>query len=143
MFMIDLNKGPQTSYAIFSTQKSHGDELVLRAQELIESDGAGVGSVEDLAGRLAASRRSLERRFKSATGNTILQYIQRVKVEQAKKELEATTRGVQEIVREVGYDDVPSFRRLFVRLTGMTPSRYRQMYSRAGRRWVEAPARVG
>lgn len=130
MFLIDLGKGPQTAYAVFSTQKHHGDELVLQAQRAIE-DGLDHGiSIEELAATLAISRRSLERRFKAATGNTVLEYIQRLKIEAAKKLIESSNRSVSEVAADVGYADLPSFRRLFNRTTGMTPTEYRRRYFR-------------
>lgn len=76
------------------------------------------------------SRRTLERRFKKATSNTVTEYMQRVKVEAAKKELEDTRKNVNEIMYEVGYSDPKSFRSLFKRITGLTPVAYRSKYNK-------------
>ncbi len=131
MFLIDLNKGPQTAYAIFSTQKAHQDSAVLKAQSLMEDRPQARLSVPGLCSAVGLSRRSFERRFKLATGNTPLEYLQRVRVEAAKKRLERTAEGIEQIAEAVGYEDLPTFRRLFCRLTGMTPFRYRRRYGLA------------
>jgi transcriptional regulator GlxA family with amidase domain len=129
VFLIDQGRGPQTSFAIFSTQKSHGDGVVLRAQQVMESRHRSPLSVSTLASELGVSRRSLERRFRAATGNSPGEYLQRVRVESAKKALEATDSPVSEIAQAVGYGDVPSFRKLFARSTGLSPARYRRRYA--------------
>ena len=79
MFLVDVNKSPQSAYAMFGTQKSHGDEEILRAQDIIEKEIARCPSVEALAHRVAMSRRSFVRRFKGATGNAPRDYLQRVR----------------------------------------------------------------
>ena len=86
--------------------------------------------VDDLADQFAMSRRTLERRFKKATSNTITEYIQRVKVEAAKKSLESSRKNVTEVMYDVGYSDTKSFRDLFRRITGLTPIEYRDKYNR-------------
>lgn len=129
MFLIDPNKSPQSAYAAFSSQKDHGDPPILRAQELIEAEikkGDGP-SVEDLAKRVALSRRTFVRRFQSATGNTPRDYIHRVRVEAAKRSLERGD-AVMSVAGSVGYDDAVAFRKIFVRLTGLTPAEYRARY---------------
>lgn len=138
-FLIDLDKGPQTAYAIFSTQKRHGDEVVLRAQHRIEDLLPNSVSVTHLADELGVSRRSLERRFKNATGNTVLRYTQRLRMEAAKKLLESSTETVTVIAESVGYEDPPSFRKLFVRTTGMTPAAYRRRYGRSAMAASQTP----
>lgn len=77
------------------------------------------------------SRRNFVRRFKRATHNTPLEYLQRVKVEAAKKALEAGTHNVSTLMYEVGYNDARTFRTVFKRYTGLTPQSYREKYSRA------------
>jgi transcriptional regulator GlxA family with amidase domain len=128
MFLIDPNKSPQGAYAMFSSQKSHGDDGVLRAQELIEKEVERVPPVEALARRVAMSPRTFVRRFHGATGNTPREYIQRVRIEAAKRLLEGGQHSVGEVARRVGYGDVVGFRKLFVRSTGLTPVDYRARY---------------
>jgi transcriptional regulator GlxA family with amidase domain len=127
MFLIDPNKSPQSAYAAFSTQKDHGDPPILRAQELIEAEVKKGPSVEELAKRVALSRRTFVRRFQSATGNTPRDYIHRVRIEVAKRALERGD-AVMSVAMSIGYDDAVAFRKIFVRLTGLTPADYRARY---------------
>jgi transcriptional regulator GlxA family with amidase domain len=126
IFLIDINKGPQTAYAIFSTQKNHEDRPILEAQEIIERQGSRELSVADLAGRVAMSTRNFIRRFKAATGNTPIEYIQRVRIESAKHALESGSEPVDLVASRIGYDDVGSFRAVFKRVTGVSPTEYRK-----------------
>ena len=128
LFLIDVNKSPQTAYTIFSTQKTHGDEEILRAQEIIERELSRNPSVEQLARRVAMSRRNFVRRFKSATGNVPREYLQRVRIEAAKRALEQSERTVATVSSAVGYEDVVAFRKQFQRWTGLNPSEYRTRY---------------
>ncbi len=127
-FLIDINKGPQTAYAIFSSQKNHGDSAVQEAQELIERDASHELSVAELARRVAMSRRNFIRRFKGATGNTPLEYMQRVRIEAAKHALETGSASVDAIADSTGYEDPGSFRAIFKRVTGVSPMEYRKRY---------------
>jgi len=128
MFLVDVNKSPQGAYAIFSTQKAHSDEAILRVQTSIEAELAEPPSVDDLARRARMSRRNFARRFVLATGNTPRVYLQRVRIEAAKRALETTGEPVSAIADGVGYRDAVAFRKLFVRLTGLTPAEYRSRY---------------
>ena len=126
IFLIDINKGPQTAYAIFSTQKNHEDRPILEAQEMIERHGSRVHSVAELAVRVNMSTRNFIRRFKTATGNTPIEYIQRVRVESAKHALESGSEPVDSVASRIGYEDVGSFRTVFKRVTGVSPTEYRK-----------------
>jgi transcriptional regulator GlxA family with amidase domain len=128
MFLVDVNKSPQGAYAIFGPQKAHSDEEILRAQGIIERELARSLSVEDLARQVAMSRRNFVRRFTAATGNPPREYLQRARIEAAKRALETTRRPIATVAIDVGYDDVVAFRRMFARLTGLTPSDYRARY---------------
>jgi transcriptional regulator GlxA family with amidase domain len=128
MFLIDANKSPQSAYAIFGPQKDHSDEEILRAQGIIERELAASLSVDDLARQVTMSRRNFVRRFKAATGNAPREYLQRARIEAAKRALETTRRPIGTVAGDVGYDDVVAFRRMFARLTGLTPSDYRARY---------------
>jgi len=130
MFMIDMDRDSQSPFIIFEGQKDHGDAVVRKAQAIIEEKYLEKLTVDSLATSLAISRRSLERRFKKATSNTVAEYIQRVKVEAAKKQFEASRKNVSEIMYEVGYSDSKSFRNVFKRFTGLTPVHYRNKYNR-------------
>ena len=128
VFLIDINKGPQTAYAIFSSQKNHGDDAVRAAQDLIEADVSRAVSVSELAKRVAMSKRNFIRRFKGATGNTPLEYMQRVRIEAAKQALEKGGESVDAIAGRTGYEDPGSFRAIFKRVTGVSPMEYRKRY---------------
>lgn len=130
-FMIDMDKAEQSAFRIFEGQKSHEDEIIKKVQEHIESNFQEKISIDDLASRFALSRRSLERRFKKATDNTISQYTQRVKVEAAKRSLETSRENVGEVMYEVGYSDEKTFRKTFKKITGISPVQYRNKYNRA------------
>ncbi|HEY4108277.1 GlxA family transcriptional regulator, partial [Puia sp.] len=129
MFEIDIERKSQNPFVIFMGQKRHGDEQVLKAQELIEKDPTGMYSVDELCERLAVGRRNFERRFKKCTGNSIVEYIQRVKVEFAKKHLETGRKTVNEIVYETGYNDLDAFRKVFKKFTDLSPLEYRRKYA--------------
>jgi transcriptional regulator GlxA family with amidase domain len=142
MFLIDPNKAPQGAYAIFSSQKAHGDDGVLRAQELIEAAVERVPAVDALARSVAMSPRTFVRRFHGATGNTPREYIQRVRIEAAKRLLEGGHHPVGEVARRVGYGDVVAFRKLFIRNTGLTPADYRARYGpRSAPAWATRTGR--
>jgi transcriptional regulator GlxA family with amidase domain len=128
IFLIDINKGPQTAYAIFSTQKNHRDREILEAQEMVERQGTRELSVVDLASRVNMSSRNFIRRFKAATGNTPIEYIQRVRIEAAKHALESGSDPVDSVATRIGYEDVGSFRSVFKRVTGVSPTEYRKRY---------------
>jgi transcriptional regulator GlxA family with amidase domain len=128
IFLIDINKGPQTAYAIFSTQKNHRDREIMEAQEMIERQGTRELSVVELASRVNMSSRNFIRRFKAATGNTPIEYIQRVRIEAAKHALESGSDPVDSVATRIGYDDVGSFRSVFKRVTGVSPTEYRKRY---------------
>lgn len=132
MFMIDIDKESQSPFIIFEGQKDHDDKVVRKAQETIEKSYGEKLTVNELVKSLAISRRSLERRFKKATSNTLVEYIQRVKVEVAKRGFETTRKNVNEIMYEVGYSDTKSFRTVFRKITGLTPVEYRNKYNREG-----------
>jgi transcriptional regulator GlxA family with amidase domain len=86
--------------------------------------------VEELAGEVAVGRRSFERRFKQATNNSVLEYIQRVKIEAAKRSFEMSRKNINEVMFDVGYTDTKAFRTTFKKITGLTPVEYRNKYNR-------------
>lgn len=130
IFQIDIERTTQSPFTIFHTQKSHGDELINKAQQYIEENIEAKISFEKLAYQLAVSRRNFDRRFIKATGNTPVEYLQRVKVEAAKKELEKGRKTIFEIMNDVGYADDKAFREVFKKVTGLSPLEYRNKYSK-------------
>lgn len=130
IFQIDIERTTQSPFTIFHVQKGHGDELISRAQSYIESNINSKFSFEELASLLAISRRNFDRRFVKATGNTPVEYLQRVKVEAAKKDLERSSKAIFEIMTDVGYADDKAFREVFRKVTGLSPLDYRNKYNK-------------
>lgn len=130
LFQVDIDRSSQSPYIIFNGQKSHDDDVVLKAQEFIEKNSSDKLSIEKLAKKLAVSRRSLDRRFIKATGNTPIEYIQRVKIELAKKQLEKSRKTIQEVMYEAGYSDLRAFRDVFKKVTGLSPIEYKVKYNK-------------
>ncbi|HEX9252429.1 MAG TPA: helix-turn-helix domain-containing protein [Ignavibacteriaceae bacterium] len=129
-FQIDIQRDSQSPFTIFIGQKDHEDEPVKKAQEYIEINYNQKITVDQLAIMFALSRRNLERRFKKATSNTIIEYIQRVKIEAAKKNLESARKSISEVMYEAGYSDNKAFRTIFRKYTGISPIQYRNKYNR-------------
>ena len=130
VFMIDIDRNSQSPFIIFQGQKTHEDETVKKAQEFIEHNFEEKITTDQLADMLALGRRSLERRFKKATSNTVNEYVQRVKIEAAKKDLEAGRKNVHEVMYDVGYSDTKAFRAVFKKITGLSPVDYRNKYNK-------------
>jgi transcriptional regulator GlxA family with amidase domain len=130
-FQIDIDRTSQAHFFIFQTQKTHGDELIGRAQTYIEDKLNGKISFEELASSLAISRRNFDRRFIKATGNTPVEYLQRVKMEAAKRSLEKGRKSIFEVMDEVGYADEKAFREVFRKVTGLSPLDYKAKYNKA------------
>ncbi len=127
---IEFDRISQSAFIIFSGQKDHSDEQIKQAQEFIESHYEEKINIESIATMLHLNTRSFLRRFKKATSNTPLEYIQRVKVEAAKKKLESTTETILEVMYGVGYNDDKAFRNTFKKYTGLSPKGYRAKYNR-------------
>ena len=130
VFEIEIDRVTQSPFIIFGGQKGHDDEPILKAQEFIEHNFQDKISVEQLASMLSISRRNLERRFKKATSNTAVEYMQRVKIEAAKMNLESSRENVNEVMYKVGYTDTKAFRNTFKKITGLSPVEYRNKYNR-------------
>lgn len=128
--LMDTAKTSQSPYFIFDFQKDHTDNAVLEAQYIMENNFASSLSVESLADELGISQRHFIRRFKQATGDSPLLYLQRVRIEVAKNKLETTNLAVDEITRFVGYEDTNSFRKLFKKHTELSPKEYRTRFKR-------------
>ncbi len=135
VFQIDIERDSQSAFTIFSGQKTHGDNLIKEAQELIEHNLEEKITFEEMAARLSVSRRNFDRRFIKATGNTPVEYLQRVKIEIAKRNFETSRKNINEVMYDAGYTDIKAFRTIFKKLTGLSPLEYRQKYNK------EFPAR--
>lgn len=127
---IEIERESQSPFVIFSGQKEHQDEPIKKAQVFIERNVGNKISVDQLSDMFAISRRNFERRFKKATSNTPVEYLQRVKIEAAKKSLESGRENVNEVMYAVGYSDHKAFRNIFRKITGLSPIEYRNKYNR-------------
>jgi len=129
-FVIDMGRDDQSPFIIFQGQKDHEDVVVKNAQEYIEHNFQNKISVDELSDKFSVVRRTFERRFKKSTHNTVIEYIQRVKIEAAKKSFESSRKTIYEVMYDVGYTDIKAFRDVFKRITGMPPVDYRNKYNK-------------
>lgn len=130
MAEIDFDRINQNQFIIFKGQKNHSDEIIKNVQSYIEDNFDKKLSVQNLAKEFAISSRTFIRRFKKATLNTPLEYMQRVKVEVAKRSFESSTLNINEVMYHVGYNDQKAFRKTFKKYTGLSPLEYRAKYNR-------------
>lgn len=130
-FAIDIDRENQSAFMMFHGQKNHEDPEILKAQDFIEVNFAEKIMVDDLADKCLVGRRSFERRFKKATNNTVVEYMQRVKMEAAKRSFETGRKNINEVMYDVGYTDTKAFRSVFKKITGLTPIEYRNKYQKA------------
>lgn len=129
-FAIDIDRESQSAFAMFQGQKNHTDEAVKKAQDYIDAHIQEKMTIEDLADMVSMGRRSFERRFKTATNNSVLEYINRVKIESAKRSFERSRKNINEVMYDVGYTDTKAFRTIFKKITGLTPIEYRNKYNK-------------
>lgn len=129
LLLIDNDRFLQSPYTVFNGQKTHGDEPVLLAQQIIEKRVNEFISIDELAQKSNMSKRNFLRRFKHATGDTPFVYMQRTKIEAAKTLMEDSHNQLIEIAMQTGYDDFSSFRKTFKKHTGLTPQEYRKKYT--------------
>jgi transcriptional regulator GlxA family with amidase domain len=130
MAEIDFDRLNQNQFIIFNGQKDHTDAVIKEVQNYIEAHFEEKLSVEGLATKFAISSRNFIRRFKKATQNTPFEYIQRVKIEVAKKSFESSTLNINEVMYHVGYNDEKAFRKTFKKYTGLSPLAYRRKFNR-------------
>lgn len=129
-FAIDIDRDSQATFAMFQGQKNHNDAAVKQAQEFIEDNIQEKITIDELADLVLLGRRSFERRFKTATNNSVLEYINRVKIECAKKSFETSRKNINEVMYDVGYTDTKAFRTIFKKITGLNPIEYRNKYNK-------------
>lgn len=129
-FAIEIDRNSQNAFMMFQGQKEHEDDEIKKAQEFIEENYPDKITVYNLADKFAIGRRSFERRFKKATHNTVVEYMQRVKIEAAKRSFESSRKNITEVMFDVGYTDTKAFRTVFKKITGLTPVEYRNKYNK-------------
>jgi transcriptional regulator GlxA family with amidase domain len=129
VYALEIDRKSQSPFIMFNGQKEHVDEPIREAQNYIESRVSERISVGELAVKFSIGRRHFERRFKKATNNTPVEYIQRVKMEAAKKHFETSRKNVNEVMYDVGYSDTKAFRTMFKKITGLSPLEYKNKYN--------------
>ncbi|RKR05411.1 AraC family transcriptional regulator with amidase-like domain [Flavobacterium sp. 90] len=129
-FAIDIDRESQLAFAMFQGQKNHNDDIIKKTQDFIENNVQEKITIEELSDLVSLGRRSFERRFKVATNNSVLVYINRVKVEFAKRSFETSRKNINEVMYDVGYTDTKAFRTIFKKITGLTPIEYRNKYNK-------------
>ncbi|MFA4869407.1 MAG: helix-turn-helix domain-containing protein [Pedobacter sp.] len=130
VFQIEIDRQSQSAFTIFTGQKKHDDEVIKQAQAYIESKLEEKISIEHLSAHFSIGRRNFDRRFIKATGNTPVEYTQRVKIEFAKKTFETCRKTITEVMYAVGYTDIKAFREVFRKITGLSPLEYKQKYNK-------------
>lgn len=131
--LIDAPRTWQASFSAPLIKQCHHDEKIQRCQDIMQEQFRNVLTIDDLARHSGMSTRNFNRRFKEATGETPLNYLHKLRVNCAKTLLETDFKSVQQVCFEVGYEDVPFFRRIFKRYTGLTPSDYKQRFGKMPR----------
>jgi len=129
-FAVDINRENQSAFAMFQGQKSHTDKAIKQAQDFIENNIEEKITIQELSDLVMLGRRSFERRFKNVTNNSVLEYINRVKMESAKRSFETSRKNINEVMFDVGYTDTKAFRTIFKKITGLTPIEYRNKYNK-------------
>jgi transcriptional regulator GlxA family with amidase domain len=129
-FAVDIDRDSQAAFMMFEGQKNHEDVEIKKAQEFIEKNYPDKINIDQLADKFAIGRRSFERRFQKATNNTVVEYMQRVKIEAAKRSFESSRKNINEVMFDVGYTDTKAFRTVFKKITGLTPIEYRNKYNK-------------
>ena len=116
-------------FIVFDPPREHGDAVVAAAQAWLDTNAAVATPVREMVRQSGLSERGFSRRFQAATGHAPLDYVQRLRVEQAKRRLERTGEPIEEIAWRVGYEDPSAFRRLFQRIAGISPGQYRRQFA--------------
>jgi transcriptional regulator GlxA family with amidase domain len=129
IFLVDAGRKLQTPYQIFQFSKAHGDEPIMKIQDWLEVNYQEKISLDKLADLGKLGKKTLLRRFKKSTGETPQVYIQKLRIETAKRLLESQDLTFNEVTWKVGYNDVSSFHKAFKLETGLTPIDYRNRFS--------------
>lgn len=128
MYALQWHQDGLAPYMVFEGREDHGDAAILGAQEWLRTHFSVAKPVEEMVTRSKLAERTFKRRFTAATGLTPLAYVQRLRIEDAKRRLERTDAAVDEVSWRAGYEDAAFFRRLFRRVTGLSPSAYRKRF---------------
>jgi transcriptional regulator GlxA family with amidase domain len=130
VLLVDPNRTSQAPYFFERQRIKHQDTAIEKAQRFMEENYAAVGTIDEIARHACLSPRHFKRRFKQATGYSPLSYLQKVRIELAKKKLESTLDSINDITLQIGYENASTFRRLFKDRTSLSPREYRDKFSR-------------
>jgi transcriptional regulator GlxA family with amidase domain len=130
-YALDYGRTSQNVFNIFTGQRLHHDDAIHKAQTYIEKKLGADVSVEQIAKQVNMSKRNFIRRFKNATSLNPIEFIQKIKVEAAKKALEGGKASIADVTYSVGYNDLKTFRTVFKKITGLTPVEYKAQYNRS------------
>ena len=128
VYLMKWHSEGQLPYANLVRRMSHADSVVRQCEDWLSENFRRADVIKQLVERSNLAERTLKRRFKSATGTTLIDCVQNLRIEEAKRLLESGKQPVEAISADVSYEDVSFFRRVFKRLTGLTPSQYRRLY---------------
>jgi transcriptional regulator GlxA family with amidase domain len=128
VYLLKWHDEGQLPYKSLIRNSPHADSVVRACQEWLAKHYREHGALQRVVARAKIPERTLKRRFKQATGSTLIEYLQDLRIEEAKRLLEAGEAAVEAISFEIGYEDPSFFRRLFKRRTGLMPSQYRRMF---------------
>lgn len=129
MMLIDRSSRDQAPFMRFRGDKKHADQAILKVQQWLDNHYRGKVVVKELVALSGLNERTFLRRFRKATGEAPLEYLQRMRIEKAKQLLAGSTASLEQTTRAVGYEDVSSFRRLFKQIVGISPTVYRKRFS--------------
>jgi len=127
-YALEWHRKGLAPYIVFVPQRGHGDATILEAQDWLATHHPVANPVDQIVGRAGLAARTFKRRFSKATGLSPIAYVQRLRVEDAKRRLERATAPIDDISWNVGYEDPAFFRRFFKRLTSLTPGAYRRKF---------------
>ena len=129
VFLVDSGRKIQTPYQMFHVTKNHGDDEIVQVQEWLEANYNKTVTLEKMTQICNLTKKTLMRRFKGVTGDSPMSYLQKLRVENAKRMLESKKVAFNEITWRVGYNDISSFHKVFKSETGLTPIEYRSKFS--------------
>jgi transcriptional regulator GlxA family with amidase domain len=128
VFALQWHQDGLTPFQVFTGRRDHGDAVILAAQQWLDTHFSLPHPLEEMVARSRLAERTFKRRFTEATGHPPLDYVQRLRIEDAKRRLERTDTSIERIAWQVGYEDPAFFRRLFRRTTGLPPGAYRRRF---------------
>lgn len=128
-FLVDPGGREQRFYSPFAPVLTHGDTAVLKVQRWLQARSGERVNLEGMARKAGLGERTFLRRFQKATGLTPIAYVQHLRVGRARELLEASDRSIDEVAWQVGYEDTGAFRKVFLRVMGLTPGEYRRRFS--------------